>query len=210
MAPAITFFAGENFSVNNLAGSGLGFYGSDGFGTSVDVGSWQGRTFITDATGAVEGAEVDNCQFLNSSGVILGQSGSGILLTQVPNYLATLNIRFTNDSAVLTQNPQVRIYNRTTLASGAVGVTTKVAEIRHTDTAQTANGSGDTTWSTWSGSVNDVSAKTLVTSPGSGGFRPSGSSTSDTQHDWYLAISASPDSIGSKTEYGLSFQVEYL
>ena len=31
-----------------------------------------------------------------------------------------------------------------------------------------------------------------------------------TRHDWYLAISASPDSIGSKTQYGLYFTLEYL
>lgn len=31
-----------------------------------------------------------------------------------------------------------------------------------------------------------------------------------TRHDWYLAISASPDSIGSKTDFGLYFTLEYL
>jgi len=31
-----------------------------------------------------------------------------------------------------------------------------------------------------------------------------------TRHDWYLALSASPQSIGSKTDYGLYFTIEYL
>ena len=31
-----------------------------------------------------------------------------------------------------------------------------------------------------------------------------------TRHDWYLALSASPQSIGSKTDYGLNFTLEYL
>jgi len=31
-----------------------------------------------------------------------------------------------------------------------------------------------------------------------------------TRHDWYLALSASPQSIGSKTDYGLYFTMEYL
>lgn len=210
MAPAISFWAGEGFEINNLVGSGLGFYGAAGFGASVDVGEFSSRTFITDSAGAIEGEECDNCKFLNSSGVIVGQAGSGILLTALPNYLSTLNIRFTNDSAVMTQNASLRIYDRSTPASGAISVTTKVAEIRHTDTAQTANGSGDATWSTWSGSTNNVSAKSLVASPGSGGYRPSGSSTSDTQHDWFLAISPSPDAIGSHSSFGLWFSVEYL
>jgi len=30
------------------------------------------------------------------------------------------------------------------------------------------------------------------------------------RHDWYVALSASPDSIGSKTQYGLYFTLEYL
>ena len=30
------------------------------------------------------------------------------------------------------------------------------------------------------------------------------------QHDWYVALSASPESIGSKTDFGLYFTLEYL
>ena len=37
-----------------------------------------------------------------------------------------------------------------------------------------------------------------------------GSSHISDQHDWYLAISSEPESIGSKTEYGLYFTCEYL
>ena len=38
----------------------------------------------------------------------------------------------------------------------------------------------------------------------------SGAALSDYRHDWYVALSASPDSIGSKTNYGLYFTLEYL
>jgi hypothetical protein len=38
----------------------------------------------------------------------------------------------------------------------------------------------------------------LVASPGTSGFSPNGVGTIDTQHDWYVALSASPDSVGSK------------
>jgi hypothetical protein len=38
----------------------------------------------------------------------------------------------------------------------------------------------------------------------------SGSLLRETRHDWYVALSAEPDSIGSKTEYGLYFTLEYL
>lgn len=51
---------------------------------------------------------------------------------------------------------------------------------------------------------------TCVASPGISGQRPNGAQTSATQHDWYFAISASPDSIGSKTMFALYFETEYL
>ena len=50
-------------------------------------------------------------------------------------------------------------------------------------------------------------------SPGASGnyaHNGTGSEHTATQHDWYLAISASPDSIGSKTQYGLYVELEYL
>lgn len=38
----------------------------------------------------------------------------------------------------------------------------------------------------------------------------SGSLLRDLRHDWYVALSAEPDSIGSKTEFALYFTLEYL
>lgn len=208
MAPTVSFLAGTDFTINDLAGSGLGFFGSAGFGASVEVSSWQGRTFITSANGTVQGPEVDNCKYTSSTGVILGQAGSGITLNKVPNYLTTLNIRFTNDSSVKVQNAKVYIYDRTTTTSPASGVTTAVANIVHPATSQTATGSGDTTWTIFA--TTGGGPLSLVASPGTSGLSPSGSNTYDTQHDWYLIISASPDSIGSKTLYGLYFSAEFL
>ena len=46
----ISFLAGEDDTINDLAGSGLGFYGAAGFGASVQVGQYQGRTFITNSS----------------------------------------------------------------------------------------------------------------------------------------------------------------
>jgi hypothetical protein len=38
----------------------------------------------------------------------------------------------------------------------------------------------------------------------------SGEACRSKRHDWYLALSASPGSIGSKTDFGLYFTLEYL
>lgn len=207
MTASINFYAGETFAIQNLGGSGLGFYGDGGFGYSVQVGQYQGRTFITSADGTIQGPEVDNLKWASSSGVVLGQTGSGILLTEVPNYQATLNVRFTNDSAVKTQNAKFYAYDRVSKTNLPSGVVFKAFEIVHPSTAQTNVGSGDVSWSTLSSGTNYID---LVSSPGSGGLSPNGPNTSSVQHDWYLGISLSPTTVGSKTQLGCFFELEYL
>lgn len=206
MAPSIQFFAGENFAIENLSGSGLGFYGTGGFGASVPVGQYQDNTFITNGAGSSQGPKVDNVKYIHpNSGQLAGSDNRNLLA--IPNYLATLNVRFTNDTAVKTQNVTFRIYDRSDITKAASGVTTKTAEIIHPWTASSPNGSGDTSWHTPAGSSVVMD---LVASPGTSGLSPNGTQTSDTQHDWYVAISASPDSIGAKTQFGGYVALEYL
>lgn len=208
MAAAINFYADTAFFITNLAGSGLGFYGG-GFGQSVNVGEYQNTTFITDSTGAIQGAQVNNVTYENSMSGIVNSSTSGILLTYIPNYQATLNIRFTNDTAVKTQNVKLRIYDRVSIDNGPSGVLSQVAEVIHLSTVQSAGGSGDTTWTSVAGSG---SVLTLAPSPGTSGLyagNGSNSTYSDTRHDNYVCISQSPSSIGSKLS-ALYVSLEYL
>lgn len=199
------FYAGEGFQINNLGGSGLGFYGP-GFGYSVPVGEYQDTTFITDANGVNQGPQVDNIKFLNNSSGIVNGAGSGVHLRQIPNYLAPLNIRFNHSSPIKTQNVKVRVYDRLNINNGPSGVTFKVAEIVHPDQPQILNGSGSSTWTTLYGSG---SVLTCTASPGLSGLRPNGPMTTDMNHDWYFAITGSPDSVGSKLA-ALYMELEYL
>jgi hypothetical protein len=210
MAPQIRFLAGGGgFTINDLAGSGLGFFGAAAFGASVAVGSYQQRTFITDATGAQQGPEVNNVQYLNPGSGILGQTGSGIGLRAIPNWQAPLNIRFTNDTAVKTQNGGAMIFDRVNIYNTASGVTTKMAQVIHPNPVQGLPGSGDSTWWTFNQAATGL-VMPLVASPGISGFSPNGPNTTDTTHDWFILISASPDTIGSKSQYGLYVSLEYL
>ena len=210
MAAVISFLAGTDFTIDDMSGSGQGFFGDDGFGASVRVGEWQGRTFITNGAGTTQGPECDNVKYLNAGSGIVGQSGSGIALSCIPNYQATQNIRFTYDTAVRVQNAQVIIYDRTDPDRPASGVTVKMAELIHPGITQSNTGSGDTTWVTPGGSGVTLS---LCPSPGvSGLYAGNGNDGlwSDTQHDWYTVISVSPDSIGSKTLFGEYVSLEFL
>ncbi len=203
MAANIGFYADDNHVIN-LGGSGIGFYGAS-FGSSVEVGDYQTTTFVTNGDGTLQGPQINNIQWSHpSSGSINGSAPVSLLA--VPNYLATLNIRFTNDTPVKTQNAKLYLYDRTSISNVPSGVTTKVAEIIHPDIVQNINGSGSSVWETPAGS----SYLACVASPGMSGQRPNGPDTTVDTHDWFFAVSGSPDSVGSKELYGLYFQVEYL
>lgn len=211
----INFYAGETTTVFDLAGSGLGFYGTGGFGASVQVGQYQDNTYITDSTGAINGPKADNIKWVASNSGEL-PVGDVRVLRDIPNERASLQIRFSHTTPVKTQNAVARIFDRNSIDAPASGVTSKVAELVHPWNTQSPAGSGNTVWSTLGGSGGVINGRTydspltLTNSPGSGGWSPSGINTIDYFHDWYLAISASPDSIGSKSQFGLWVSLEYL
>lgn len=102
----------------------------------------------------------------------------------------------------------MRIYDRTAINNDPSGVTCYCAEVIHPSFTQTGSlGSGDASWIHVHGSAVVMD---LVASPGVSGIRPNGASTSSTVHDWYVALSPSPDSVGSKTQFGLYVELEYL
>ena len=195
------------------AGSGLGFYGNAGFGASVPVGSYQGSTWITNPAGTTEGAQGDNVTYLNLGSGLLPSISSGIGIDAIPAQRATLKIVFDHSTEVQAQNAELRIYDRSDIDEPAVGVTTRVAEIVHPwptqQPATEGSGINDGKWFTLGGSASTL---TLSPSPGpTGCFAGQGSSTKEQSvHEWHVALSASPDSIGSKTSYGLYVSLEYL
>lgn len=196
--------------------SGIGFFGAS-FGASVLVGAYQTTTFITDANGTVNISQMQNVQFLNSQSGVVGSSTSGINVLNIPNFQAGTNVRFTNGTAVKTQNVQLIIYDRSNINNVASGVLCKVYETIHPAITQSTAGSGATTWA--GSTVNPQNGQltvggsglvvTLTASPGTSGFRPNGAGTTDIQHDWYVALSASPSVVGSQL-FGMYVSLQYL
>lgn len=210
MAATISFHAGDT-TVQNLSGSGLGFFGSS-FGASVEVGAYQDTTYITDGNGLYQGPACENVKWTHANSGICPDISPTVStnLQYIPNRLATLNIRFSNDTAVKTQNTKLKIFDRSNVNNAASGVTTKVASIIHPDVNQAViSNSSDSEWTTCLGAGSSTILD-LHASPGQSGQSPVGPLTTDTRHDWYVAISASPDSIGAKTMFGLFVETEYL
>lgn len=208
----LNLYAGEDTLVPTA--SGLGFFGAIGFDSSLSIGTYNGRTFVTNASGTVQGFECNNNKYESSTEVTHGQTGSGITLTRLPNELATANIRFTHGSSIFCQFVKVYIYDGTTIGGAAnktapaENLTFQMAEIRHRDNLQaTVSAYSDATWT-------DVSASgsnwvTMVNSPGTKGQREGGFEVLSTRHDWYVALSCTPTELGNK-QFAVTVELEYL
>lgn len=145
MAASITFEVEGNQNVN---GSGLGFYGTT-WGTSVQIGAYQGSTYITNANGDAQGPAANNVKYVQTggndypmSGIIEAGGGQSGLLCKLNQSESTLVIHFDNDTAVNVQNAQLRIYDRDgSINNPASGVNTKIAEL--------VNFAGSGSYSAW-------------------------------------------------------------
>jgi hypothetical protein len=233
---SISFYAnilnGSPTIINHGAGSGLGFYGLS-FGASVPVGSQQNTTFVTNSNGISQGSQLNNTAMVSAgtesvAGTVSINGNTAINNNNLPNYLCPLNIRFSHNEAVRVQNCKLRIFDRANINNSASGVTTYVYEARHPSSVQTVDnlslkGRASDNWVEFD-SVTSPTDMVFTSSPGMSGLNTNSSDTdsalgytttngvthSDTQHDWYVALSSEPETIGSKTQYGLYFSVEYL
>ena len=229
---------GNSTLIEHTEGSGLGFYGG-AFGISVPVGTYQDTTFVTNSNGTVEDVKCQNTQYTSVSG-LSHNTGSEIWNSGTPNYYAPLRIRFSHSEAVRTQNCKLRIFDRNDISKHASGVTTKVYEVRHPhpvygdDSDKGAldhRGIAHHSWVEFDPTDAPASPEDMVLtpSPGISGLNTVPGETLPTgdgvyynwvtdegaaheakEHDWYIALSASPQNIGSKTDYALYMTLEYL
>jgi hypothetical protein len=184
----------------SLGLSGIGLFGST-FGQSTNVGSYQDSTYETDSNGTQQGKTLSNIKWAHAqSGYV---NGANLLnLLAIPNTDSTINIRFTHTSQVSLVNARLWITDRSSTTGIPAGVTTKISQLIHTGVSQVANGLGNSTWSTLGG----TGYLSLSNSPGSGLLAVTGANA---RHDFFIAVSQSPDSVGSKLST-LRFMAEYL
>lgn len=152
---SISFAVLQNSHIGDaFAGSGLGFFGSS-FGTSVQIGSFQDRTYVTNSAGTEQGPAALNVKYINPSGAYVQMAENSTQLPNVNSSEATLAINFDHSVPVKVQNVQLKIYDRSNTDYPATGVVTRVCEI-----ANFAN----KTYSDW---VSDAGTE-ITTATGSG------------------------------------------
>ena len=232
--PEIKFY-GNNESISpdgnpnlieHTASSGIGFFGN-GFGVSVPVGQHQESTYVTNENGTASGVKLSNTKRMSDT-TVSHNGGTPINLSQMPNYYAPLNVRFVHDEPVRVQNARTRVFDRNNINRHASGVSTSVYEARHPHGVEGAQfvlsnrGTEGHSWAQYD-PEDGMFDLNLTSSPGVSGTNSTvadqgkpgvlsteGASHQSTRHDWYLAVSAAPDSVGTKTDFGLYFICEYL
>ena len=194
MATTLKFLNPANNSIEILpAASGglntIGFFGP-GFGLSVRVGDFNETTFRTTEDGQTNGTQLPNVRWASATGAFVGPSIIEQGLQSILINEATLQIELMTDSVVETQNAVFRTFDKTSIDNPPSGVTVFAAEIVAGPT------SGDFNWTEIEGSGTVLNLDDQV--------------NPDTTHNWRIALSSTPTSIGEKTNFAFYFETEFL
>ena len=195
MSTSITWYGGDGANQILPAESGnndtLGYFGA-AFGFSIKVGEYNNTCYVTTDNGSTNYGQVPNLKYANTSGAYVASELVATELLEVDNSEATLRIRLTTDTNVQTQNTSFRAFDRTNINNNPSGVLVYAAEIKKP--SPTVRGSGDTYWTLIQGSGSTLSLEDQTT--------PSGT------HTWYVALTATPTTIGAKT-FAHYFETEF-
>lgn len=153
------------------------------FDSAIQVGQYNDSTHVESSGGANDSSANTprNNKYLTSTTVSVN-GGASKALNTITTAECALKINFAHSPAVAVQDHIFYAYNGTTTTVGPTGVTFRAAE------------QGNTSWST---------------PAGSGAALALGNRAAATSHDYYIAISASPDSVGEKTAFVLRDELTY-
>lgn len=160
-------------------------FAGSAFGTAVFVGNYQDSMHVKTSGGSEKslGNSPKNTKYIDATHYSLNGGADTLLSASDPAQAdCPLKINFAHPSSVAITDHVIYAYNGLSVLAAPTGVTFKIAE------------QGDTVWSDGGGaglamSVADRSAAT--------------------SHDFYFLVSASPQSIGSKTAFVIRDELIY-
>lgn len=159
------------------------------FDSKINVGEFNDSMHVKTAADADKSAAntPNNVKFISQAGGGGGDSqadwGDGTEdLDQITDAEATLKINFSDAASVITEDAIFYAYDGTTTTAVPTGVTFHAAEV------------GDTNWTNAEGSAAALALDDQAT---------------NTSHDFFVAVSASPESVGEKTAFAIRFEVTY-
>lgn len=159
------------------------------FDGKITVGQYNGSSHVKSSVGANDSSAntPNNVKFISQTGGAGSKSqcdkGAGtILLSALTSGQENLLINFSDGASVITEDAIFYAYDGSTPATAPTGVTFVAAEV------------GDDLWTAAEGSA---SALALT------------NQTTNTSHDFHIAVSASPDSVGLKSAFAFRIELTY-
>ena len=173
------------------------FAGSGGIATPITLGNWQDETHIGTGDPGSDVCTTNHCNNVKYvSGTTMSVNGGGtedINDTNLANDECTLQIHFNHTSAVAISGARFYSFDGTTETDEAVGIEAYAFE----------RGVSATAWT----QINDDSGD--IGGDNSGERLTLGDKTSATDHYWYIAISARPETVGAKTSFDFGVALTY-
>lgn len=153
------------------------------FDSAITVGEYNDSTHVESSAGADDSASNSphNTKYLTSNTVSLN-GGASASVSSISTANCPLKINFSHTTAVAVSAHKIYAYDGTTTTAVPTGVTFYIAE------------QGDTSWTNAEGSAAALSVD---------------DSASATSHDFYFLVSASPESVGEKTNFKIRSELTY-
>lgn len=180
----------------DIAANTVVFAGLGGLATPITVGSWQDETHLgngdpgTDQCGT---NHVPNVKYVSGTQF---DSGSGTETLNDTNLTATectLRVRFTDGSSVAISSARFYAFDSTTETVEAIGIEAYAFE----------QGVGATAWT----QIGDDSGN--IGGDNSGERLDLGDQGAATDHTFFIAISARPETVGAKTAFDFGIALTY-
>lgn len=189
-------FVGTGPAWTDISTNTVVFSGSGGLTTPITVGTWQDETHLgngdpgTDQCGA---NHCNNVKYISSTQFDDGGGTETLNDTNLTVDECTIRIKFTHASSVATTNGRFYTFDASTTTVEAIDIEAYAWE----------QGQSDTTWT----EVNNDSSS--HGGDNSGERLDLGNSSDSETHYFYVAISARPESVGSKTEFDFGIALTY-
>lgn len=189
-------YSGAGPSWTDISTNTLVFSGSGGIATPITVGEWNSETHVGDGDPGTDQCGANHARNVKYISNTQFDSGGGTEALNDTNLAATectLSILFTDASSVATSNGRFYSFDGTTTTSEAVGVEAYAFE----------RGVGASTWT----QINDDSGN--IGGDNSGERLSLSNQSAGTEHTFYIAVSARPESVGAKGSFDFGVALTY-
>jgi len=174
--------SGWNFTIGTT--NVIGFYGSGGYGSPIQVGQYNDsmhiRTSTSDDTDACSPPHLTNLKYISDSEVSIN-GGAPVALTSVVQE-NMIRITVSSDTNIAIIGSRFYVYDGTNVDNPPPNVSFKSFKL------------GDTTWHQPHGRSNSMDCGT--------------STTPSTEHHFYIGMSLSPTATGASTLFVSRFEVD--